>query len=139
LDTSNLIAEAGLTNAPASGSVLIIPPAGTESLCCVFTAPTPRPAFFNITSAARRVKPTTSGTATFAGPLDTSRFTADPELTSVPAAGVVLITLPVGVVALPTVVTVPTTRPALFIFASASDCVKPTTSGTIIWYFLPAL
>ena len=62
--------------------------------------------------AAACVKFTTFGTATCAGPLDTTRFTAEPELTNVPAAGDSLITLPEAIVPLEAVVTLPTTKPA---------------------------
>jgi hypothetical protein len=50
--------------------------------------------------------------ATCAGPVETTRLTAEPELTLVPATGLSLMTLPEATVALLAVVTVPTTSPA---------------------------
>jgi hypothetical protein len=70
---------------------------------------------------------------TFGGPLETTRLTADPEFTSVPADGVSLITFPAATVLLDAVVTVPTTRLAPVIAAVAAVCVKPTTFGTETW------
>src|ERR1700683_4178900 len=64
------------------------------------------------------------------GPLDTTRFTADPVPTDVPATGLSLITLPAATVPLEAVVTVPTTRPAPVIAVVAAACVSPTTFGT---------
>ena len=47
-----------------------------------------------------------------AGPEETTRFTAEPGATELPAAGFSLITLPAATVLLDAVVTVPSTRPA---------------------------
>src|SRR5947209_18171058 len=74
--------------------------------------------------------PTTVRTPSCAGPDETTRFTAEPLLTCVPAAGLELITVPEGTVLLDAVVTVPSTRPALVIALVAAVCVMPTTLGT---------
>jgi hypothetical protein len=65
-------------------------------------------------------------------PLETTRLTADPGLTSVAATGLSLITLPNATVLLKAAVTVPTTRPALVIAVVAPACDKFTTFGTAI-------
>ena len=65
-----------------------------------------------------------------ADPEETTRFTAEPATTDVPAAGLSLITLPEGTVVLGAVVTVPTTNPAALMADVAAACVLPTTFGT---------
>src|SRR5206468_2905075 len=60
---------------------------------------------------------------------ETTRFTADPALTMVPAAGLWLITLPAGTLPLAANVTVPTINPAPVIVAVAAACVRFTTFG----------
>ena len=62
--------------------------------------PTTNPALVIDVVAAACVSPTTLGTLTFAGPLDTTRFTEEPVLTDVPAAGASLITEPEATVLL---------------------------------------
>src|SRR5437588_5782155 len=83
--------------------------------------------------AAACVWPTTFGTATGVGagaPLETTRLTAEPFATLVPAAGLSLITLPEATVVLDCIVTVPAVRPALVRALVAAACVWPTTFGT---------
>jgi hypothetical protein len=46
------------------------------------------------------VIPTTFGTATVGGPLETTKFTPEPDVTIVPAAGLSKITSPEAIVAL---------------------------------------
>src|ERR1700731_2688910 len=65
------------------------------------------------------------------GPVDTTRFTAEPRGAPVPAAGLSLITSPEGTVELDAVITVPTVRPAPVIAVVAADCESPTTLGTV--------
>src|SRR5436305_1816105 len=60
---------------------------------------------------------------------DTTRFTAEPAPTMVPAAGLWLITLPAGTLPLAANVTVPTINPAPVIVAVAAACVRFTTFG----------
>src|SRR5437016_12711840 len=82
--------------------------------------------------AAACVWPTTFGTATGVGggaPLETTRLTAEPFATLVPAAGLSLITLPEATVVLDCLVTVPAVRPALVMALVAAACVWPTTFG----------
>ena len=96
----------------------------------VVTVPNTKPALVMAAVAAACVSPTRLGTATCPGPEETTSLTADPAFTSVPAAGLSLITLPEGAVLLGCVVTVPNTKPALVIAAVAAACVSPTTLGT---------
>src|SRR5205807_1614096 len=95
--------------------------------------PTVRPALVMALVAAACVWPTTFGTATGVGggaPLETTRLTAEPFATLVPAAGLSLITLPEATVVLDCIVTVPAVRPALVRALVAAACVWPTTFGT---------
>jgi hypothetical protein len=80
--------------------------------------------------AAACVIPTTFGTETFAGPLDKTRFTADPTFKDVPAMGPWPMTLPVATVSLDWTATAPTTRPAPVIAVEAPTCVIPAAFGT---------
>jgi hypothetical protein len=130
LDTTRFTADPALTNVPATGLTLITLPEGTVLLDAVVTVPTIRPAPVIPVVAAACVDPSTFGTRTCAGPLDTTRFTADPALTNVPATGLTLITLPEGTVLLDIIVTIPTNRPAPVIAVVAAACVNPTTFGT---------
>jgi hypothetical protein len=108
-DTTMLTAEPAFTDVPELGLWLSTLPAGTVVLDCVVTVPSTRPAPVIAVVAAACVSPTTLGTDTGAGPLDTTRFTAEPRFTNVPAAGFSLITLPAATVLLAAVVTVPNT------------------------------
>src|ERR687886_1637501 len=105
-------------------------PAGTVVLDAVVIAPTVNCALVIAVLAAACVSPTTFGTATCGGPDDTTRATAVPMTTSVPAAGFWLITDPGGTVVLEVVVIAPTVNCALVIAAVAAVCVSPTTFGT---------
>jgi hypothetical protein len=116
-----------LTSVPAAGLSLITLPLGTVLLDAVFTVPGTRPSEVMADVAADCVVPTTLGTAT---PDETTRLTEVPPLTSVPAVGLSLITLPLGTVLVDAVVTVPSTRPAEVRADVAADCVAPTTFGT---------
>ena len=62
-------------------------PAGTVVLDAVLTVPTVRPALPRAVVAAAWVRFTTFGTATDGAPDDTTRATALPGATSVPAPG----------------------------------------------------
>ena len=106
-------------------------PAATVLLAAVVTVPTTRPAPVIAVVAAACVRPTTFGTATCAGPVDTTRFTAEPALTCVPAAGVSLMTFPAATVLLAAVVTMLSTNPAAVMAVSAATCVRLTTLGTV--------
>src|SRR3984885_4527283 len=94
------------------------------------TVPTVKPTPVIAVVAAACVAPTTFGTATVGGPVETTRFTADPIATDVPASGLSLITLPDATVLLDAVVTVPRTKPTPVIAVVAAACVAPTTFGT---------
>src|SRR5256714_1001484 len=92
--------------------------------------PTVRLAATRVVVATGCAKPTTLGTGTGAGPSDTTRVTALPGSTGVPAPGLWLTTLPAATVVLLTVVMAPTARLAADRVAAATDCAKPTTLGT---------
>src|SRR5262249_24573751 len=94
-------------------------------------APTVSPVFVIAVDAALSVRPTTFGTATCAGPDETTNATAAPAATGAPAAGFWLMIDPDGTVALGDVVTTPTTRPAATMASEAAGCVSPTTFGTV--------
>ena len=68
-------------------SELITEPAGTVALDAVVIVPTVRPAPVIAVVAAACVRPTTFGTATCGGPDETTRETALPTMTCVPADG----------------------------------------------------
>jgi hypothetical protein len=125
-----LTADPVLTRVPAAGLSLITLPVGTVLDEAVVTVPTTSLADVMADVAAACVDPTTFGTATFAGPDDTTSLTADPVLTWVPATGLSLITLPEGTVLDEAVVTVPTTSVAVVMAEVAAACVEPTTFGT---------
>ena len=129
-DTTRFTAVPGSAVVPPAGFWLITLPAGTVASYAVVTVPTTRPAASIAASAVACVRPTTFGTPTGCTPSDTTRSTAVPGSAFVPPAGFWLITLPAGTVASYAVVTVPTTRPAAAIAASAFACVRPTTFGT---------
>ena len=131
VDTTMFTAEPAATLVPATGLWLITLPAGTVLLDAVVTVPTTKPAPVIAVVAAACVSPTTLGTLTVAGPVDTTMFTAEPKFTLVPAVGLWLITLPDGTVLLDAVVTVPRTKPAPVIAVVAAACVLPTTFGTL--------
>src|SRR5204862_6274804 len=119
--------------APAAGCWLITLPEATVVLDSCATAPTVKPAPLMALVAAACVWPTTFGTATGVGggaPLETTRLTAAPLATLVPAAGLSVITLPEATVVLDCCVTVPAVRPALVMALVAAACVWPTTFGT---------
>src|ERR1019366_3188787 len=130
VEITRFTADPRATSVPATGLSLITLPDATVPLAAVVTVPTTRPAPVIAVAAAACVCPTTFGTATCAGPVETTRFTADPRATSVPATGLSLITLPDATVPLEAVVTAPTTRPAPVIAVAAAACVCPTTLGT---------
>ena len=111
-------------------------PAATVLLDCVVTVPSrihfrrTRPWPLIAVMAAACVIPTTFGTETIAGPLDTTRFTADPTFKDVPAMGPWPMTLPVATVSLDWTATAPRTRPAPVAAVAAAASVIPTMFGT---------
>ena len=80
--------------------------------------------------AAACVSPTTFGTDTFAGPLETTRFTAEPTFTARARRRAFADHIAGATVLLDAVVTVPSTKPALVSAVVAAACVSPTTFGT---------
>src|SRR6202020_712280 len=95
------------------------------------TVPTVNPAPLMAALAAAWVSPTTFGTLTGAGPLETTSVTADPLVTVVAAAGFLLMTSPEATVLLDWLVTVPTVNPAPLMAALAAAWLSPTTFGTL--------
>jgi hypothetical protein len=131
VDTTMFTAEPAATLVPATGLSLITSPDATVLLDALVTVPNTNPAPVIAVVAAACVSPTTFGTVTDAGPVDTTMFTAEPAATLVPATGLSLITSPDGTVPLGAVVTVPNTKPAPVIAVVAAACVSPTTFGTV--------
>jgi hypothetical protein len=130
VETTRLTAEPELTLVPATGLSLMTMPDATVELLAVVTVPTTSPAPVMAVVAADWVSPATLGTATCAGPAETTRLTADPEFTLVPALGLSLMTIPDATVELLAEVTVPTTSPAPVMAVVAADWVSPATLGT---------
>ena len=98
--------------------------AATLPLFCKMTVTLHPPALLVITGAP----PITM--TTLAGPVETTKLTAELNATLVLAMGLSLMTLPEATVELPAVLTEPTVRPAPVIALDAAACVKPTTFGT---------
>ena len=74
-------------------------PLGTVALLAIVTVPSTRPAPVIALVAAGWVNPTTFGTDTITGPLETTKLTAEPKVTIVPAVGLSEITRPDATVA----------------------------------------
>src|SRR5205807_108258 len=74
--------------------------------------------------------PVTSGTATFAGPDDTTSVIAEPTGTGCPADGLVSMMFPAGIVSLVSDTVRPTLSPAFVIVRRACAWESPTTEGT---------
>ena len=96
---------------PGSRTLRYHDPDGTVEDDAVVTVPTTSPGPVMAVVAAVCVSPTTFGTATWAGPVDTTIFTAEPGKTRVPEVGLCDMTDPAGTVEDDAVVTVPTTSP----------------------------
>src|SRR5687767_1858944 len=105
-------------------------PTGTVVLASGVTVPTVNPAAVNAVVAAACRRLVTFGTATSAGPLETTSATLLPMTTSVPPTGLWLMTNPAGTVSLDAVETLPMTRPTAVIALPAAACVRFTTAGT---------
>src|SRR5450432_1489274 len=119
------------TEVPADGVCEMTMPTGTVAEGCVVTAPPTRLAPLIAMFAAASVSPTTFGTSTGAGPVDTTISTALPLATVTPPSGFCEITLPAGTLGDDCDVTVPTIRPAALIALVAAAWVSPTTLGTV--------
>src|SRR5208283_927042 len=128
--TTIFTAEPGKTRVPEVGLCDITSPDGTVEDDAVVTVPTTRPGPVMAVVASAGVSPTTFGTATLAGPVDTTIFTAEPGKTRVPEVGLCDITSPDGTVEDDAVVTAPTTSPGPVMAVVAAACVSPTTFGT---------
>src|SRR5207237_3987394 len=97
---------------------------------CGVAAPAVRVAGVLARAAAACTWSATVGRAGGAGPLETTRLTAEPLATIVPAVGLSLMTLPEAAVLLDCIVTVPTVRPAPVMALVAAACIWPTTFVT---------
>jgi hypothetical protein len=131
LETTSATADPLATLVAAAGFSLMTLPEATVLLDWVVTVPVVNPAAVSAALAAACVSPTTFGTLTGAGPLETTSVTADPVATLVAAAGFSLMTLPEATVLLDWVVTVPTVNPAPVMAVLATAWVSPTTFGTL--------
>ncbi|HLY16812.1 MAG TPA: hypothetical protein VKR61_06285 [Bryobacteraceae bacterium] len=118
VEMTKLTADPPLTAVPAVGLSLITLPIGTVVLGALVTVPSTSPALVMADVAAACVCPTTLGTAT---PVEITKLTADPPLTAVPAAGLSLITLPMGTVLLEALLVV-TVSPAAVMADVAAAC-----------------
>jgi hypothetical protein len=116
-------ADPAFTLVAAVGLSLMTLPDATVLLEAVVTVPSTKPAPVIAVVAAACVSPTTFGTDTFADPVDTTMFTAEPVFTLVAAGGFSLITVPDATVLLEAVVTVPSTNPAPVMAVVAAACV----------------
>src|SRR5256714_224163 len=111
-------------------------PAVTGLLDCLATAPPVRaaprvrPAPVLAAVAADPAWPRTVASAIGGEPLETTRLTAEPLATLVPAVGLSLMPLPAATVLLDCCVTAPTMRPAPVMALVAAACIWPTTFGT---------
>src|SRR5258708_5297035 len=97
-------------------------PDGTVALDAGVTVPTANPTPVIAVVAAVWVVPTTLGTATGAGPVETTRSTVEPWKSIVPPAGLWLITDPDGTVASNVGFTVPSNNPALMMGVVGAIC-----------------
>src|SRR5207302_11439514 len=95
------------------------------------TLPTTAPAPVIAVVAAACLCPPPFPTRRSSDLLLTTRLTAAPDVTLVPATGFWLITVPAGTVELDCIVTLPTTRPAPVIAVVAATCTRLTTSHAI--------
>jgi len=130
VETTRLTAEPLATLVPAGGLSLITLPEATVLLDCGVTVPMVRPAPVVALVAAACVWPTTFGTASCAGPAETTRLTAEPLANLVPAGGLWLITLPEATALLDCSATAPVVSPAPVMALAAAACIWPTTFGT---------
>ena len=101
-------------------------PTGTFVLLANVTVPSTNPAAVIAVWAFAWVSPVTAGTLM---PDATTKLTAEPGATVVPAPGLWLTTLPAGTVVLLAEVTAPTINPAVVIAAWAFAWVSPVTAG----------
>src|SRR5262245_26084726 len=137
-DTTRFTALPRAASVLPPGDWLITLPPGTVVLAWNVTVPTTRPAFVIAVLAAACVCPTTFGTVTGGGPLETTRFTNVPGLTCAAAAGSWAMTIPAGTVVLVWKVIVPSTSPASTIWLTAVPAVfasptnRPVRTGTAV-------
>src|SRR3972149_9082196 len=109
-----------MTMVPAGGSGQMTMPGGAAGSLTSDRAPGVTSATWSVARASASGRPTMAGTATCLGPLLTTRLTAEPTCTSVPAGGSVLTARPAGTVALVRCSVAATTRPAAGVGAAAA-------------------
>jgi hypothetical protein len=131
VEMTNATAEPSATLVAAAGVSLMTFPLVTVALDACVTVPTVKPALVRAVVAADCVSPTTFGTLTGGGPLETTSATAAPFATLVAAAGLSLMTAPLAVEVLDACVTAPTVSPAPVRAVVAAAWVAPTTFGTL--------
>jgi hypothetical protein len=130
-EMTTAMALSDATCIPLAGFWLMTNPAATVVLDAIVTVPSVRPTFIKFVIAEACVSPTTEGTMTCTGPVETTRLTALPGATCVPPTGFWLMTDPAGTVELAAVETLPTVSPMFVNVVVAAACVAPTTEGTV--------
>jgi hypothetical protein len=118
------------TSFPAPGSLEMTRPSGISGSFCRGVAPTRSPASTSRSAASESVTPTTSGTVTGSGPVDTYRSTGLPFSSGVPARGSWSDTEPDGMSGWSTFRISPVVKPSAASSRSARSRVIPITSGT---------
>ena len=86
-ETTTFTAVLGATESPAAGFCEMIVSFAIVEEACVITVPNTRPTPVRDDVATTCVSPTTFGTNTIADPDEIIRFTAEPDVMDVPAAG----------------------------------------------------
>ena len=109
-DRTRSTVESRETSVPAPGRVSMTSPAGTSGEFSSMFEPAVRPASPIFCRASDSVSPSTSGTSTLSGPVDTIIVMRSPSDTCEPAAGSVSTTLPSSISS-SAVISRPTTRP----------------------------
>ena len=133
LEMKRSTAVLGGTCAPAAGSVLVAVPLGAFSLNLRLVAPTLRSLLSSVVTACASAWPVTLGTVTGvgSGPLEMKRSTADLGGTCAPAAGSVLVAVPLGAFSLNLRFVSATRRSLLSRVVTACASAWPVTLGTI--------
>ncbi len=130
VETTYATAEPGRTSVAAAGTELMTLPATIVAWEAWLRVPATSPALVIVESASISGRSTMSGTATLAGPVETTYATAESGRTSVAAVGIELMTLPATIVGWEATVRVPATSPASSMAAIASASGTSTMSGT---------
>src|SRR6185312_16582988 len=129
LETTTVTSDPRATLWPAAGEVEITSPAGTVPSGCCTTRLTLKPAAVSCLIAFCWLSPTTVGTCTGAGPLETINATVESSFACAPPAGLCASTWPAG---LPLAVRSTATFNPAARSSALADCTPwPTTCGTV--------